>query len=88
MYINVNGTIKSLYYGDYAPGSGYGPDCAADLLNAGATVKDEDGNPAMTPEEYRSAVEYLRDAAAEEKAAREEYGLDTIAHYPVVEWDE
>ncbi len=87
MYINVDGTLKDLYYGIFTPCSGYGPDCTADLLNTGLMKLDDDNNPIMTEEEFRDAIEYLKDLVQEDIDTMEENGEDTESWYPVVTYD-
>lgn len=72
MLCNVNGKIKELSYKVWN-GSGYGPDCAHDLLNDGRNKHDDYWNTIYTPEEYEAAVKYLEECAEEDNAIERNY---------------
>lgn len=62
MTCNVNGTIKELTYKVW-DGDQYGGDFALELLQDGTFVANEKGEYEMNEEEYKNAVDYLRDEA-------------------------
>ena len=72
MLCNVNQVIKSLSYRVWN-GSGYGPDCAADLLIDGLNQHDKYGRTIYTENEYEAAVEYLNECAKEDNEVERNY---------------
>ena len=77
---NVNGKIKELSYQVWIE-SGYGPDCAIDLLNDGRNQHDDDGNTIYTEEEYAAAIEYLKECAEENNAVERSYTYEACVFY-------